>query len=126
MRFCIEVASVNYREGAVVGFDELRHANILWQSSFKLAAELTAIAGKFEAKRSAEDNAVRLNTGSKGCEAEKNAFGNVCPSFATGDFRDAFAVFGVDGRGGGEILPFALFAEVSIAVVARLKILVFF
>ena len=126
MRFCIEVASVNYREGAVAGFDELWHANIFRKARFKLAAELTAIAGKLEAKRAAEDNAVRLNTGGKGSETEENAFGNVCPSFATGDFRDAFAVFGVDGRGGGEILPFALFAVVSIAVVARLKILVFF
>ena len=94
MKFCIEVASVNYRERAVAGFDELWHANILWQSSLEFTAELATIAGKFETERSAKDNAIWFDGSGKGSETEENAFGDICPSFATGDFRDAFAVFG--------------------------------
>lgn len=96
MRFCIEVASVNYRERTVASLNKFGHANVLWEAGFKLATEARAIAGEFKTEWTAKDDAIGFDTGGKGSKSEENAFGDIGPGVTAGDFGNAFAVFSVD------------------------------
>jgi len=126
MRFRIEVATLNYGEGAIAGFDEAWHTDVTGEELGELFAEVTAVAGKLKAERATKDDLIRLDCGGNGGEAEKDAFDNVIPGFAAADLRDVAAVFLTDSASGGKIFPFLFDAMEGIELVARFEILVFF
>jgi len=79
MRFCIEVAALNYGEGAIASLGEAWHDDIFRELVFENFAESAAITGEKKAKRAAEDDAVRLDAGNLRGEAESNAFSDFVP-----------------------------------------------
>ncbi len=52
--------------------------------------------------------------------------GNIEPIFGIGDFVDHFAIFGIDGAGGGKIFPFFFDTLVGVKNVAGLEVAIAF
>lgn len=79
MRFCIEVATLDYSERAVAGLGEAGHGDIFRELIFDDFAKIAAVTGKKEAKWAAENDAVWLDAGSERREAESDALGDFSP-----------------------------------------------
>ena len=95
---------------------------IFGKTGGKTFFELLAIAWEHESERATEDDAVRVKGNSDWGEAEEHAVDNVGPDGFFGDSGDEAAVFGVNGAGGGEILPFFGFAFVDEFGVSRFEV----
>lgn len=115
---------MDYREGAVAGFDEFRSADILGQLFSELLAETAAIAWEYESEGAAKDNAIWLNRGGIWYEAEEHTLDDVGPGCLIFDRGYMLAVGLIDGGGGGDILPLFFGAVISVNGVARLEIMV--
>jgi len=122
----IAVASVNYREAAVLGHHKARHFDFSGEFCLEAFAEWSAVGIEREAEWAAKDDAIRFNRGRHRDEAEQHAAGNIEPIFGVGDFVDHLAILGIDGAGGGEIFPFFFDAFVGKENVAGFEIAVAF
>lgn len=102
----IAVASVNYREAAVLGHHKARHFDFSGEFCLEAFAERGAVSVECEAEWTTKDDAIGFNRGCHRDETKQHATGNIEPIFGVGDFVDHLAIFGIDGTGGGEIFPF--------------------